>query len=93
MQSANIKSARVEFKTTQDIKALLQKASYAIGLDLSSFLISVAVKEAKKILNEEKFLKLTNQEWEHFEKVLNNPPKPPKELKNLMKLEDFNEQL
>jgi len=91
MQTANIKNARVEFKTTQNIKALLQEASSAVGLDLSSFLISVATKEAKKILNEERFLKLNSNEWENFEKVLNNPPKPTKELKNLMKLEDFDE--
>ena len=91
MQTANIKNARVEFKTTQNIKALLQEASSAVGLDLSSFLISVATKEAKKILNEERFLKLNSNEWKIFEKVLNNPSKPTKELKNLMKLEDFNE--
>jgi uncharacterized protein (DUF1778 family) len=91
MQTANVKNARVEFKTTQNIKALLQEASSAVGLDLSSFLISVATKEAKKILNEERFLKLNNQEWQNFENILNNPTKPTKELKNLMKLEDFNE--
>ena len=49
MQTTNIKNARVEFKTTQNIKALLQEASSAVGLDLSSFLISVTIKEAKKI--------------------------------------------
>jgi len=91
MQTTNIKNARVEFKTTQDIKALLQEASSALGLDLSSFLISVATKEAKKILNEERFLKLSNQEWQNFENILNNPPKATKELKNLMKLEGFDE--
>ncbi len=91
MQSANIKNARVEFKTTQNIKTLLQEASLAVGLDLSSFLISVATKEAKKILSEERFLKLNNQEWQNFENILNNPTKPTQELKNLMKLEDFNE--
>jgi len=91
MQTANVKNARVEFKTTQNIKALLQEASSTIGLDLSSFLISVATKEAKKILNEERFLKLNTNEWENFEKILNNPPKPTKKLKNLMKLEDFDE--
>jgi len=91
MQTVHLKNARVEFKTTQDIKALMQNAANVMGLDLSSFLISVATKEAKKILKEEKILSLNSKEWQDFEKVLSNPPKANTELKNLMALEDFNE--
>ena len=91
MQTVHLKNARVEFKTTQDIKALMQNAANAMGLDLSSFLISVVTKEAKKILKEEKILSLNSKEWQDFEKVLSNPPKANTELKNLMALEDFNE--
>ena len=91
MPTFNLKNARVEFKTTQEIKTLLQNAANAVGLDLSSFLIFIATKEAKKILKEEKILKLHQKEWEDFEKLLSNPPKPTQELKNLMQLKDFNE--
>ena len=85
------KSARIEFKTTNEIKLLLQKAAVATGMDLSSFLLSVSVDRAKDILKEEKILKLTNEEWDKFNEILNNPPKATDELKALMKLEGFNE--
>ena len=85
------KSARIEFKTTNEIKLLLQKAAVATGMDLSSFLLSVSVDRAKDILKEEKILKLTNKEWDKFNEILNNPPQATDELKALMKLEGFNE--
>ncbi len=83
------KDARIEFKTSKDIKALLQDAANTLGMDLSSFLISTATQRAKEIIKEEKLLVLSKQEWDRFEQVLNNPPKPTKELKELMNLQGF----
>ena len=83
------KDARIEFKTSKDIKALLQDAANTLGMDLSSFLISTATQRAKDIIREEKLLMLSKQEWERLEQVLDNPPKPTKELKALMGLQGF----
>jgi len=84
------KNARIEFKTSKDIKSLLQGAANALGMDLSSFLISTATQRAKDIMIEEKVLTLSTQEWESFEKELANPQPTTKELKSLMSLKDFN---
>ncbi len=86
-----IKNARVEFKTTPEIKDLLVKASSAMGMDLSNFIISTVTQKAKEILLKDKMLILSTKEWEKFENILDNPPKANNDLKNLMKLEDFNE--
>ena len=83
------KDARIEFKTSKDIKALLQGAANALGMDLSSFLVSTATQRAKNVLMEEKLLKLTQQEWKNFENELTNPTSATKELKNLMNMEGF----
>jgi len=83
------KDARIEFKTSKDIKALLQGAANALGMDLSSFLVSTATQRAKNVLMEEKLLKLTQQEWKNFENELINPISATKELKNLMNMEGF----
>lgn len=83
------KDARIEFKTSKDIKALLQGAANALGMDLSSFLVSTATQRAKNVLMEEKLLKLTQQEWKNFENELMNPTSATKELKNLMNMEGF----
>jgi len=57
MSKANdLKDARIEFKTSKDIKALLQEVANSLGMDLSNFLISTAVQRAKEIQKEERVL-------------------------------------
>jgi len=85
----DLKDARIEFKTSKDIKILLQEVANSLGMDLSNFLISTAVQRAKEIQKEERVLMLSNQEWSQFEEVLNRPQKPTQELKELMNLERF----
>ena len=83
------KDARIEFKTSKELKSLLQGAANALGMDLSSFLISTATQRAKDVMLEEKVLTLSKQEWENFEKELNNPKPASKELKALMNMKGF----
>ena len=87
--AVDMKDARIEFKTSKDIKALLQDAANVLGMDLSSFLISTATQRAKSVIKEEKLLVLSQKEWRAFEKELQSPQKPTKALKDLMNLEGF----
>jgi len=86
-----VKNARVEFKTTKEVKNLISEASVAMGMDLSSFILSTVTQRAKEILIKDKMLTLSVKEWKNFENILNNPPKATKDLKELMKIEDFDE--
>ena len=93
MSRANdLKDARIEFKTSKDIKLLLQEVANSLGMDLSNFLISTAVQRAKEIKKEERVLMLSNQEWSKFQEILNAPQKPTQALKELMNLEGFEKQ-
>ena len=89
LAAIDIKDARIEFKTSKDIKILLQEAANALGMDLSSFLISTATQRAKDIMLEDKILTLATAEWENLEFQLSNPKQATKELKELMKMKDF----
>ena len=90
MQAAiDLKDARIEFKTSKEIKLLLQEAATSLGMDLSSFLISTATQRAKKIIKEDNLLTLSRAEWKNFEKELKSPKKPTQALNNLMNLEGF----
>ena len=88
-QANNLKDARIEFKTSKDIKILLQEVANSLGMDLSNFLISTAVQRAKEIQKEERVLMLSNQEWKNFQKLLDTPKKPTQALKDLMNVESF----
>ena len=86
----DLKDARIEFKTSKDIKALLQEVANSLGMDLSNFLISTAVQRAREIQKEDRILMLSNQEWSRFQEILNRPQKPTQALRDLMNLEGFN---
>ncbi len=85
----DLKDARIEFKTSKDIKLLLQEVANSLGMDLSNFLISTAVQRAKEIQKEERVLMLSNQEWINFQEIINKPQQPTHTLKELMNLEGF----
>ncbi|SFV65339.1 hypothetical protein MNB_SV-14-1267 [hydrothermal vent metagenome] len=85
----DLKDARIEFKTSKDIKKLLQEVANSLGMDLSNFLISTAVQRAKEIQKEERILMISNQEWTNFQEIINKPQKPTQALKELMNLEGF----
>lgn len=89
LTAIDIKDARIEFKTSKDIKSLLQEASNALGMDLSNFLISTAVQRAKEIIKEDNILILSKQEWKNFQELLDTPQKATKELKEIIDLDGF----
>ncbi|MCF6243601.1 MAG: DUF1778 domain-containing protein [Sulfurovum sp.] len=89
LATIDTKDARIEFKTSKELKSLLQGAANSLGMDLSSFLISTATQRAKEIMLEENVLTLSRQEWANFEKELANPKPASKELKELMNMEGF----
>ncbi len=87
--SGEKKDARIEFKTSKEIKELLQNAAASLGLDLSSFLISVATKQAKRVLLEGRILMLNKEEWKRFEQIIQEPPKRNENLKTLLSRKNF----
>jgi uncharacterized protein (DUF1778 family) len=87
----DIKDARIEFKTSKDVKALLQEAANSLGMDLSSFLISTATQRAKDVIREDNILTLSKEEWKHFKRNIVSQKKPTEALKELMNLEGFDD--
>jgi len=86
---AMTKDARIEVKTSSEIKELLQNAAQSLGMDLSSFLISVSTQRAKEIMREEQLLILSTKEWEKLEAYRSKEHQPTQALKELMALEGF----
>lgn len=89
LAAIDTKDARIEFKTSKDIKILLQDAANSLGMDLSSFLISTATQRAKDVIREDNLLTLSKEEWKSFKDALHSPKKPTKALRELMNLEGF----
>lgn len=88
--SAITKDARIEFKTSSEIKELLQNAAHSLGMDLTSFLISTATQRAKDVMHEEQLLSLSAKEWKNLEAYRTQDNKPTEALKELMNMKGFN---
>ncbi len=85
----SVKDARMEFKTTEELKNLLTQAAALNGLDLTAFVMNAATERAVSVIKEHSVLKLSAEAQGKFQALLDNPPPPTESLKAIMRLPDF----
>lgn len=85
----HLRDARMEFKTTNDMKDLLNQAAILDGMDLTSFVLGAAGEKARKVISEHATITLTQQGQATLAQILANPGKPTKAMKDLMALPDL----
>ncbi len=66
--------ARLEARTSPEMKALLQKAADLQGRTLTDFILSTVQAEAIRVIQEHQTLKLSLEDSEAFVNSLLNPP-------------------
>ena len=84
-----LRQARMEFKTTADMKDLLSQAAALDGLDLTSFVLGPAIEKARRVLSEHASIALSRQGQAALVQLLQNPQAPTPALANLMALPDL----
>ncbi len=75
--------ARIELKTSPEVKELLERAAAINGINLTAFIINNAREKALAIVESETILHLNQSAWAQFEAILDNPPKATPALKAL----------
>lgn len=80
----SVKSARVELKTSPDLKEVLREAAAAAGLDLSAFILSAALERAEIVLDNQRRRQLSTQSWQQVNQLLSEPAAPTLALQALM---------
>lgn len=78
------KAARIEIKTSPQVKSEIEKAAAISGVTLTSFIINLAHNEAKRIAAEADVVRLNQQAWQALNDLIDNPPEPTSALKDLM---------
>lgn len=81
--AAAIKEKRIEFRVSEEAKEIIEQAAFLSNLSLSSYILSVVLKQAKLDLKRNEVIVLNNKDRDSLLKNMNNPPKPNKELKKL----------
>ena len=87
----NLRQARMEFKTTVDMKEMLSRAAALDGLDLTSFVLGPAVEKARKVLSDHANIALSQHGQLALVQLLAQPNAPTQAMKDLMALPDFPE--
>lgn len=85
MESRGIKNARVELKTSSDLKDVLREAASAAGLDLSAFILNAALERAESVLDSQRRRQLSAQSWKQMNTLLSEPAAPTLALQALMR--------
>ena len=86
MTALTLKPARMEFKTTEEVKSTLTQAATLAGVDLTAFVIGCAAERARAIIAENTQLQLSADGQARFLAMLNNPPPATDALRELMAL-------
>lgn len=91
MSTTVLKGARIELKTSKDLKDILNSAVSLTGQNLTSFVLASAEERAREVLSRYQSLSLTHNEQVNFMRALENPGMPNQNLRNLMSEESFTE--
>lgn len=80
-----LKNERIDLRTNDEEKKLLERAAELKHLSLSSYIITTSLKQAKIDLEEEEIVLLSNQDRNRILAALENPPEPNEALKRLFR--------
>lgn len=79
-------SARINLRTSQEVKEMIERAAAAVGATVSSFMLQNATEVARRVLAEQEVIVLSDRDRDAFLNALDNPPEPPQALIDLMRL-------
>lgn len=79
------KNNRIDIRLSDSDKEMIEKAASYSRQSVSSYIISVVVKQAQLDLIENETLHLSNQDRDFIISLLENPPAPNENLKGLFR--------
>ena len=80
-----IKEKRIEFRVPDEAKKTIEDAARLSNISVSSYILSVALKQAKLDLEQNEIITLNNAERDSLMRALECPPKPNEALRSLFK--------
>jgi len=81
----SVKTERIEARFLPEIKHLAERAALISGVTLTDYLAKLVTENAPKTLKAYSEIKLTNDQFDQFMVICDNPPKPSKTILNAAK--------
>ena len=79
------KEKRIEFRVPDEAKKMIEEAARLANVSISSYILSVTLKQARLDLSQNETIVLNNQERDALMNALSEPAKPNEALKDLFK--------
>lgn len=68
-----VKSTRLELRTTSDFKEKVRSASTLMGIDMTAFIVLAATELAQKTLEKQRMRLLTEDAWNRLNELIDAP--------------------
>jgi uncharacterized protein (DUF1778 family) len=81
MEDEGAKNARLELRSTEKQKQILEIAASVVGQSLTGFVLAAAVERALGIIREHAATTLSLRDWKALQELIANPPAPNNALK------------
>jgi uncharacterized protein (DUF1778 family) len=78
------KDTLINMRVHSSTRDFIDKAAKSIGKDRSDFMLDAAYEKAQEILLDRAEFFLDDAQWEAFNRMLDNPPKPNEKLLALL---------
>ena len=78
------KTERIDVRTSEQVKTLLQEAAKASHKNVSEFLLDAGIAMAHETLAEQRLFLLTDDQWKLFHAALDRPVQDKPQLRKLL---------
>lgn len=84
--TSHTESARINLRTSPEVKAMIERAASMTGATVSSFMLQNSTEMARRVLAQQDVITLSDRDRDAFLNALDNPPEPTQALIDLMRL-------
>jgi uncharacterized protein (DUF1778 family) len=85
MTATTTDRGRITARVPAKVQDTLELAAAMVGATVNQFMVQTALREAERIIEQERVIRLSSHDAEHFIKALENPPPPNAKLKAALK--------
>ena len=84
MATTTVERGRVSARVPLQVQETLELAAAMVGATVNQFMVQTALREAERIIEQERVIRLSARDAETFIQALGNPPPPNAKLKSAL---------
>lgn len=81
-----LKKERVEFRTSRDVKEIIEEAAELTGKTISAFVCDLVTEKASEVINEHRRILVSQEQWESLMSHLECPEEPNDLMDEILRL-------